>query len=134
MMRLCVVECLHLRKAFRPGLEKHHSGNSTCTKILAMEVRWEVKVQESQRSLNSSKTVGRGKPLFSSSVQFCVFAHLVMRRPSLEVRKMPCYSFVQVFCSVAGTVRKEILGDPVLKYKLSPLGDSVSVSRLHLRK
>lgn len=70
-MRLCVVECLHLRKAFGPGLEKHQSGNSACTKILAMEVGWEVnvKVQESRMSLNSSKTVGRGKPLFSSSVQ-----------------------------------------------------------------
>lgn len=49
MVRLCVVECLHLRKAFGPGLEKHQSGNSACTKILAMEVGWEVnvKVQES---------------------------------------------------------------------------------------
>lgn len=34
-----------------------------------MEVGWEVKVQESQMNLNSSKTVGREKPLFSSSVQ-----------------------------------------------------------------
>lgn len=43
VMRLCVVECLHLRKAFGPGLEKHQSGNSACTEILAVEVRWEVK-------------------------------------------------------------------------------------------
>lgn len=122
MVRLCVVECLHLRKVF--GLEKHPSGNSTCTKILAMEVGWEVKVQESQMGLNSAKTVGRGKPLSSSSVQLCVFAHLVMRRPSLEARKMLCYSFVQVFFSIVGAVRKEH------SWRSSPEVQSVSISRL----
>lgn len=40
VVRLCVVECLHLRKAFGHGLENHQSGNSACTKILAMEVGW----------------------------------------------------------------------------------------------
>lgn len=36
VVRLGVVECLHLRKAFGPGLEKHQSETSACTKILAM--------------------------------------------------------------------------------------------------
>lgn len=38
-----MVEYFHLRKAFAPGLEKHQSGNGTCTKILAVEVGWEVR-------------------------------------------------------------------------------------------
>lgn len=67
VVRLCVFECLHLRRAFGHGLEKKQSRSSVCIRIVAMEVN--VKVQESQMSLNSSKTVGRGKPLFSSSVQ-----------------------------------------------------------------
>lgn len=46
--------------------KKKQSKSSVCIKIVAMEVN--VKVQESQMSLNSSKTVGRGKPVFSSSV------------------------------------------------------------------
>lgn len=76
-----MVKCLPLRKASGPGLEKQQSGNSACTKILTVEVGWEIKVQESQMSVNSSQTVVRGKPLFSTiySVQLCVFGLLIIR-------------------------------------------------------
>lgn len=54
---------------------------------------------ESQMSLNSYKTVGRGKPMFSSSVQLCVFSSPVTGGLTLGARKMPYYSFVKVFSS-----------------------------------
>lgn len=82
---------------------------------------WEVKVQESQMSVNSFKTVVGGKPLFSSSVQVCAFAH---EEAKFKSQKIPCYSFGQEFCSIAEAVKKE------QSWRSSPEVQSVSIRRV----
>lgn len=80
----------------------------------------------------TNEFVGRGKPVFPSSVQPCVFAHPVTGGPSLGARKNACYSFVKVFSSRAEADRgwrKSLLGDPFLKYE-----GSISISSSHARE